>query len=265
MITLLNGETYGTEEILGFMHSDDFYYGKLGTNALSSSMLKNIFDSPNKQLKYLKSADKPTDALIIGTLTHWAFLEPHKFDSKHYVEAERINAKNYKEAEEKYGAENVYKEKHRAIAEALTRKLHNNEEIREIRKNAEIEVPMIRMHDGYAIRGKADLLVDDTIYDLKTGIVSPEDHANWNIKQKHYDLQAYVYMRLFKNAKHFKHIYINKQTRDIGIIDLPDHVLDRGRMKFEMALEVYKKVFHNKTLDEVEYDLDQYVYRAEAK
>ena len=42
MITLLNGEHWGKEEILTQMHDDTFYYGHLGQHALSSSSLKTI-------------------------------------------------------------------------------------------------------------------------------------------------------------------------------------------------------------------------------
>ena len=35
MIKLLNGETWGKEEILTQMYDDNFYYGHLGKHALS--------------------------------------------------------------------------------------------------------------------------------------------------------------------------------------------------------------------------------------
>ena len=46
MITLLNNENWGKEEILAEMYNDDFYYGHLGQHALSSSSLKMILKSP---------------------------------------------------------------------------------------------------------------------------------------------------------------------------------------------------------------------------
>ena len=54
MITLLNGETYLKEEIIGMSHSDDFYYGHLGQHALSSSSLKTLLKSPKTYRNVLK-------------------------------------------------------------------------------------------------------------------------------------------------------------------------------------------------------------------
>lgn len=46
MIQLLNGESHETDVLLSKMSDDDFYYGYLGENALSSSSIKDLLDSP---------------------------------------------------------------------------------------------------------------------------------------------------------------------------------------------------------------------------
>ena len=264
MITLLNNDTYRTEEILGYMLDDSFYYGVLATNALGSSLLRNLLDSPNTLLEYMKKPKKETDALRIGRLTHECFLEPDKFYNKIYVEADRTNAKVYKEAVEKHGPENVFKQKDKDYVEWLIRKLANNETIQSIMKGAEVEVPMIRMFDKFAIRGKADILTSDCIYDLKTTIAPVESFAKWEVDKKNYDLQAFIYCRLFKKDK-FKFITINKNNRDVGIVNVPAEVISRGQTKFSLALKAYKEMFYNKTTEETEYILDQYILEVDAK
>ena len=108
MITLLNNEHWGKDEILTQMYDDDFYYGHLGKYALSQSSLKTILNNPLDYLKMLKGKEtKPSDALIMGNLVHWGYLEPNVFYSKTFVEAERINEKEYKLAGEKHGEKNV--------------------------------------------------------------------------------------------------------------------------------------------------------------
>ena len=62
MITLLNGETWGKEEILAQMHDDTFYYGHLGQHALSSSSLKTILKSPKTYRNVLKYGDTNGDS-----------------------------------------------------------------------------------------------------------------------------------------------------------------------------------------------------------
>lgn len=264
MITLLNNQPYRTEEILGYMMDDEFYYGVLATNALGSSLLRNLLDSPNTLLEYMKKPKKETDALRIGRLTHECFLEPKKFYDKVYVEADRTNAKVYKDAVAEHGADRVYKQKEKDYVEWLIRKLANNEIIQSIMKDADVEVPMIRMFDEFAIRGKADILTDDCIYDLKTTIAPTESFAKWEVDKKNYDLQAFIYCRLFKKDK-FKFITLNKNNRDVGIVNVPAEVLSRGETKFNLALKAYKEMFYKKTLEETEYVLDQYILEIDAK
>ena len=264
MITLLNNQPYRTEEILGYMMDDEFYYGVLATNALGSSFLRNLLDSPNTLLEYMKKPKKETDALRIGRLTHECFLEPDKFYKKIYVEADRTNAKVYKDAVAEHGADRVFKQKHKEYVEWLIRKLANNETIQTIMKDADVEVPMIRMFDEFAIRGKADILTKDCIYDLKTTIAPVESFAKWEVDKKNYDLQAFIYCRLFKKDK-FKFITLNKNNRDVGIVNVPPEVLSRGETKFNLALKAYKEMFYKKTLEETEYILDQYILEVDAK
>ena len=92
--------------------------------------------------------------------------------------------------------DNVFKDKWRGMVEWWCRKLDNNEVLRKIRMNADIEVASVKMLEGYPVRGKADLIKGTTIYDLKTGIVSPQDFE-WKINAMNYDLQCWIYMQLF--------------------------------------------------------------------
>ena len=52
LIGLLNGEYVKRKETLDQMQNDDYYYGYLGKNALSSSSVKLLLDSP-KKYKYV--------------------------------------------------------------------------------------------------------------------------------------------------------------------------------------------------------------------
>lgn len=274
MITLLNGENYLQGEINALSEDDSFYYGHLQKYALSSSILRNVFDNMDQQLEYLKKDAKgnqrDSEPLVLGKLAHWCWLEPDKFYSKKFIDAPRINSPEYVAAEKEFGSENVFKDKYRGLVEWWCRKLDNNEVIRKIRKDADVEVPMVGMIDvddkKYPVRGKADMIKGDTIYDLKTGIVSPKDFE-WKIKNMHYDLQAYIYLELFKRQgiKNFKFIYINKNNRSMGLIDVPEEVINRGKVKFKIAVNLYMENFHGKDLDEIEYALDQYLYIGEAK
>lgn len=252
MITLLNGDHWGKEEILTQMYSDDFYYNFLGKNALSSSSLKTLLKSPKTYRNILNYGDPNSDspALAAGKLVHWMILESHKIDKLHFVDATTKNTKIYKEAKAKYGE--VFLTKERSAAERLTDAVLRNEAAIKLLNNSEFEVPEIQMIDGLAFRGKADIIQGNTIIDLKT--TAELNTFKYSADKYGYDLQAWLYLKLFDKKK-FTFLVIDKASTDIGIFETTEEFLARGENKFKQAVDNYKYFF------EQDNDLDQYVMR----
>lgn len=252
MITLLNGEHWGKEEILTQMYDDDFYYNFLGKNALSSSSLKTLLKSPKTYRNILNYGDPNSDspALAAGKLVHWMVLESHKIDKLHFVDVTTKNTKVYKEAKAKYGEVFLTKEKN--AAERLTDALLRNEAALKLLNNSEFEVPEIQMIEGLAFRGKADIIQGDTIIDLKT--TAELNTFKYSADKYGYDLQAWLYLKLFDKKK-FTFLVIDKASTDIGIFETTEEFLARGENKFKQAVDNYKYFF------EQDNDLDQYVMR----
>lgn len=252
MITLLNGETWGKEEILTQMYSDEFYYSHLGKHALSSSSLKMILKSPKTYRNVTKYGDPNGDspALAAGKLAHWMVLEPHKIDQLHFVDSSTKNTKIYKEAKEKYGE--VFLTKERSAAERLTDAIFRNEAALQLLTDSEFEVPEIAMLEGLPFRGKADIIQGDTIIDYKTS--AELSSFRYSADKYGYDLQAYMYLRMF-NKKKFTFLVIDKASTDIGIFETTDEFIARGEQKFIQAVDNYKYFFQDGN------DLDQYVMR----
>lgn len=252
MITLLNGEHWGKEEILTQMYDDEFYYGHLGKHALSSSSLKTILKSPKTYRNIIKygNPDSDSPALAAGKLVHWMILEPHKVDALHFVDASSKNTNKYKDAKEKYGE--VFLAKERSAAERLADAVLRNEAAIRLFSKSEFEVPAIEMMDGLAFRGKADIIQGDTIIDLKT--TADLNTFKYSADKYGYDLQAWLYLKLF-NKSNFVFLIVDKASTDIGIFDVSDDFLKRGENKFRQAVDNYKYFF------EQDNDLDQYVMR----
>jgi len=253
MITLLNGEHWAKEEILAQMYEDEFYYNKLGKHALSSSSLKMILKSPKTYRNVTKYGDPNSDspALAAGKLAHWMLLEPHKIDELYFVNASTKNTKIYKEAKEQHGE--VFLAKEKAAAERLTDAVLRSEQALQLLSNSEFEVPEIAMlEEGLAFRGKADIIQGDTIIDYKTS--ADLSSFRYSCDKYGYDLQAYMYLRLF-NKKKFTFLVIDKASTDIGIFETTDKFIAKGKEKFDRAVSDYKYFF------EEDNDLDQYVMR----
>jgi len=252
MITLLNGETYLQEEIVGMAYDDEFYYNHLGKNALSSSSLKTILKSPKTYRNILNYGDPNSDspALSAGKLAHWMILEPHKINKLHFVDATTKNTKVYKEAKAKYGEVFLTKEKN--AAERLTDAVLRNEAAIKLLNKSEFEVPQVQMLDGLPFRAKADIIQGDTIIDYKT--TAELNTFKYSADKYGYDLQAWLYLKLFDKKK-FTFLVIDKASTDIGIFETTDEFLARGENKFKQAVDNYKYFF------EQDNDLDQYVMR----
>ena len=69
-IKLLNNEVFDKQDILSKMMDDEFYYGYLGVNALSSSASKKLLDSPYAYYRSLTEKQTNVQALRDGQLIH---------------------------------------------------------------------------------------------------------------------------------------------------------------------------------------------------
>lgn len=241
LITTFDGVEHIKDEILEKMYDDDFYYGYLGKNALSSSSLKNILKSPKIYKEVIENGQDESQALRSGKLFHWMILEPEKMEDLHIVEVASKNTKAYKQACLEH--DNVFTRKEVADMEILAEVIKKNTKAMEILKDSKVEIPAIKMIKGIAFRGKADILRKDEIVDLKT----TTDVANfkWSAYKYGYDLQAYLYLKLFPEVKKFRFLCIDKATKDIGIFECSEEFLDSGRQKLERGISEYKKFFKN--------------------
>ena len=240
-ITTFDNINHERDELISKMYDDDFYYGYLGKNALSASSIKTILNSPKQYIKNMVEGQKESQPLRDGKLFHWKILEPEKFDSLHIVDVASKNTKTYKEAVAEFGE--VYTRAEIDNCNILVKAINNNKFCKDLISQGEYEIPNIMMLDGIPIRGKADCIVGDTIIDLKT----TNDILNfkWSAKKYSYDLQAYLYVRMFEKVNNFKFICIDKKTLELGVFDCSPEFLDSGRRKFEKGIEIYKKLFTN--------------------
>tara|TARA_Y100000389_G_scaffold62597_1_gene58661 strand:+ start:14528 stop:15517 length:990 start_codon:yes stop_codon:yes gene_type:complete len=236
-ITTFDGVIHNREEILEKMIDDDFYYGYLGKQAMSSSAIKTLMQSPKVYVDSLENGSPSSQALTDGKLFHWKILEPDKFDELHIVDVASKASKAYKEAKAEFGE--VYTSKEVAPMVELAEIMMKNKEVAKYLEGASFEVPAIQMIDGVPFRGKADIIKDNMIIDLKTtGKIKDFEYSALNFG---YDLQAYLYLQLFPEMESFVFICIDKKTKDIGIYECSNTFLESGRRKLVKGLEDYKK------------------------
>jgi hypothetical protein len=249
MIKTFDNKEWKHEDIIKRMYDDEFYYGYLGSNALSSSSAKKLLQSPKAYIKSL-NVNQDAQPLRDGRLVHLSVLEPQKVKDLTIVEGSKAT-KAFKEAVLDMGSANVYTRSEFNNANYIANAVLKCSEVTDLLKGAEFEVPQASMIDGLPFRGKADILNGNVIIDLKT--TADITKFRWSAKHFSYDLQAALYTKLF-DADAFIFVVVDKNTKDIMVCDCSDEFMRTGLEKLEMAIERYKYFFQ----DEIP-NLDNYV------
>ena len=249
MITTFDNKQWEYIDIIERMYDDEFYYGYLGSNALSSSSAKKLLQSPKAYLKSL-NVNQDAQPLRDGRLVHLSVLEPHKIKDLTIVEGSKAT-KGFKEAVLDLGSANVYTRSEFNNANKIADAVLKCSEVTSLLQGAEFEVPQAKMIDGLPFRGKADILKDNVIIDLKT--TSDITKFRWSAKHFSYDLQAALYLKMFE-ADEFIFVVVDKDSKDIMICDCSDEFINNGLVKLDRAIEQYKYFFQ----DEIP-NLDNYV------
>ena len=100
------------------------------------------------------------------------------------------------------------------------------------RLNSNVKNIVIDTYNDLAFRGKADILKDGVVIDLKTtaDIKGFERSANYFS----YDLQAALYLELF-GAFDFEFVEVDKSTLDVGIFKCSYKFIDSCKRKLDIA------------------------------
>ena len=243
-IKLLNNKVFKKEDILKKMMDDEFYYGYLGKNALSSSSCKSLMEGPESYVEMLNKDDngKEGQALRDGRLIHLLSLEPHRIDELTIIDSTK-GSKAYKLAVQEQIPQTVYTRSELNRCKSIADSVLENDEFREIVRFAHFEKPEIGYYNNLPFRGKADICLPGIVIDLKTtSDISRFDEAalHWN-----YDLQAALYLELF-NAFEFKYVVVDKRTQEVKFFEFTNDFIQSGYEKLNIATENYKKYLENK-------------------
>tara|TARA_R110002153_G_scaffold59259_1_gene161936 strand:- start:2162 stop:2929 length:768 start_codon:yes stop_codon:yes gene_type:complete len=251
MIKLLNNETFEKKDILQKMYDDSFYYGYLGKHALSSSTCKSLLESPEAYVEYINKPPKEKEPQPFrdGRLIHLLSLEPHRIEELTIIESTK-GSKAYKLAVEEQLPQTVYTLAELNRCKKVADSVLNNKEFSGMVEDAEFEIPEIGNYNGFPFRGKADILLNGIVVDLKTtsDINSFYESAN----TYNYDLQAALYLELF-GAFEFRYVVVDKKTLEVQVIQFDDEFIQSGYNKLNIATENYQKYIDNKEFYDLNY------------
>ena len=244
-----------TKDIIKNLRVDSKYYGEYGKQWLSNSDVYTLlYDREQYGCK-----TTVTDSMLKGSYLHTLIFQPHK--KKDYIIWDKTDTrgKAYKE----YLVENnldiilTRKEADEVEEQAewlmdknnpktLNNKIGNTPIVDFLHdKKAKREEPIVGEIFGVDFKGKADLISNDIILDLKR----TNDVKRFPNKVKYessYDTQAFIYQTLFGLPFVFLVIGDKKKTRadgtiyyDMGVHAATDEVLIRGKRNTQEAVMRY--------------------------
>ena len=240
MITTFDNKEWENDDILSLMDNDEFYYGYLGKQALSSTSFKQILNDFDEFLLSREGLGKviPKQALRDGRLIHLAVLEPHRSDDLTIIDSTK-GSKLYKNAVAERNDAEVYTTREMNKCMPLADNVAKDFDSFMLLDGAVNEVSGIMMLEGLPVRGKADILRkdDNHIIDLKT--TSDASRFEQSIDMWGYDLQGALYLKMF-NCDRFSFIVLDKITGEVSHRELTKQELTRGQAKLDKAIKIYK-------------------------
>ena len=253
MITTFDNKQWDEKDILQRMIDDEFYYGYLGSNALSKSACSKLLLGPKAYLKSLRKTNE-TQALRDGRLIHLCTLEPHRIKDLTIVDIASKRGKAWDIELTQNHPQMVYTQKELNYANSIANELLNCKDVSDYLNGAEFEVPGIKMINNLAFRGKADVISKGTIIDVKT--TTKIDGFKYSAKNFDYDLQAALYLKLF-DCYEFIFIAIDKETKEIKICPCDNSFIERGEEKLEIAIDKYREYLEkrNELHNHVTYEI----------
>jgi len=238
-------------EVLELLRDDHEYYKGVGRNYLSNSDIGTLLSNPQDFGKVRED----NKAFMDGRYFHQSILELHKAEKLLHVDVSTRNTKEYKEFCKENGLSFCMLTKEKEDIDGLVAKIKSNitffDEI--YKPGNEYEVPGITEMKGMMWKGKADIITDEAIIDLKT--TSDIHKFKYSAKAYNYDSQCYIYQQIF--GKPLVFFAIDKGTGVLGIFRPTEEFIAGGERKVERAVEVYQKYFgSNPTDDIVNYYID---------
>lgn len=243
------------KQILKKLKDDEHYYGDFGKQYLSNSDIEALTTEP-RQFKAPREDGEP---FVKGRYFHQLILEPEKAKDFHIVDASSRSTKVYKE----YVKDNN-------LNYALLTK--DADEIKDMVSfclgqynffelindpTAQYEVPAIGEIMGHMWKGKADILTDKYVIDLKTS--GDVFKFKRNAPFYNYHTQAYIYQKLFDRPVVFltvgkkKKIDRNNNTYfDLGIFPMSEQSMAEAELKVGQAVASYEKWFAPESQDNID-------------
>jgi hypothetical protein len=233
-------------DVLELLKDDKQYYSGVGKNYLSNSDIGALLKNPREF-----GEERPDNVNFLkGRLFHQLILEPHKVLNPFNVNCIDVSSRNTKAYKEQSGGKIMLLKKEVDEIIELTKVMLGNIDFFDMikEKGNSYEVPMIKEIKGVMWKGKADIVNEHVLIDLKT--TSDINKFKWSARDYNYDSQAYIYEQLFGKPLIF--LVVDKTTQSLGMFEPTLEFIERGERKVEQAIQVYNNFFGDSPAESID-------------
>ena len=154
-----------SKDLIDKLRSDKHYYGKFGKKFLSNSDIGTLLHNP----RMFRKERKPSSDMLKGSYFHTAMLEPEKLGEFIISNSSSRTSNIYKDKLKDTGEKIILLQKEVDELTQMTEVLKSNVILNEIIYEPDnlFEEPAIGKIGGQLWKGKADIVRDDLVVDLK--------------------------------------------------------------------------------------------------
>lgn len=243
------------DKIVDRLRDDNEYYKGVGKMYLSNSDIGVLLSNPRDFGK----TREDNKNFMEGRYFHQSILEPEKAALTPFVEASSRNTNLYKDYIKANDLPFCMLKGEIEEIDALVSSIKSNIYFfDEIYKDGNLfEEPAIGEIQGSMWKGKADIVTDEMIIDLKT--TSDIQKFKYSAKSYNYDSQCYIYQHLF--GKPLVFFVADKNTHQLGVFRPTDEFIKGGEAKVAKAIEVYKTFFGANPTESIDnYYIDELLH-----
>ena len=234
------------KQILKKLQNDEDYYGDFGKQFLSNSNIESLTTEPRQ----FQAPQKDGEAFVKGRYFHQLILEPEKAKDFLIFDTTSRGTTVYKNFIADNKIDYALLPSDALLIQEMVKSTLSNFKFYDLIKDpsAKYEVPAVGEIMGVKWKGKADILTDDYVIDLKSS--GNVFKFLYNAPFYFYHTQAYIYQKLFNRPVIFlvtgktkKIDRNNKEYFDLGIFTMGSDSMGKAEQKVGEAVASYNKFY----------------------